>query len=145
MSALVHFFGDLKHVTLFRKGPKSDAFVILGAHVISTQPNIAPPHSNPLWTDTEGVCYQRKKDQCAVSSHFQLTGSIWGVEKKGRKQTSFVFTKTRCCLLLCSRLWCHRHGSSSLWPLGLWFFNSFTPIRAMILLHCYTHTPAVFA
>lgn len=37
VSTLVQFFGDLNHVTVRRQRPESDCFVILAAHVISTQ------------------------------------------------------------------------------------------------------------
>lgn len=148
-STSLGFFRDPNHVTA-----RSDGFVILGAHVIS------PPcqrrhhhHSNPLWADTERVCYRRNKDQCAVSSHSRLTGSIergrgGGGEKKkkGRQQTSFVFPKTRFCLLLCSGLWCQRHGSSSPRPPGSWFFKSFggrwALIKALVLFP-WPHPPCL--
>lgn len=37
VSTLIQFFGDLNHVAVFRQRPESDCFVILAAHVISTQ------------------------------------------------------------------------------------------------------------
>lgn len=132
------FSMEISHVTLFRKGPKSDAFVSLGAHVISNQPNIAPPHSNPLWTDTEGVCYQRKKDQCAVSSHFQLTGSIWGVEKRATNKHPLFSLKQDvvCC---CAR------GSDvivTVHPLcDLWAYDSLIASHQLEPWFCFVVTP----
>lgn len=139
VSTLVHFFWDLNHVTLFRKGPKSDAFVILGAHVISTRLNIAPPPPpNPLRTDTEGVCYQRKKDQCALSSHFQLTGSIQGLEKRATNKHPLFSLKQDvvCC---CTR------GSDVIvmvHPLcDLWAYDSLIASHQLEPWFCFIVTP----
>lgn len=146
VSTLVLFFGDLNHVIVCRQRPESDCFVILAAHVISTQhqrATLSLTDLPPLAGRTQRGSVSRETKVSVLCRHiFNSQNKSWKW-KKGRKQTPFVFTKTRHHLLLRSGLWCHRHGSPSLWPLGWWFSNSpikrCTPIRALILFYCHAH------
>lgn len=149
-----HWFSSLEIGIMWQyldKRPNQTAFFILGTHVISTRhsQHSPPPLQSSVDRHRESLLPEKQRSvDCVVTFPTHRINLERG-KKRAAKQTSFVFTKTRCRLLLRSRLWCHRHGSSSLWPLGWWFFDSFigrcAPIRALVLFHCDTHTPAPFA
>lgn len=77
--------------------------------------------SCPDW-HRESLLAEKQKSVYRVvtsSTHHEARMS----KKRGCKQTIFCFCRTKRRLLLCCGLWCHRHGSSSSWPLALLILN----------------------
>lgn len=85
--------------------PESDRFVILAAHVISTQhQRVTAPPLPTRQRPTERACYPRNKGQCTVSSHFRLTGRSFEREKRpANKHPLFLLQQdcVCCCALGC--------------------------------------------
>lgn len=156
VSTLVQVIGDLYHVTVYRQGPESDGFVILATHVISTRHQSAtlsiappPPNSNPLWTDTERVCYRETKISVLCRYIFNSQDQSRRGKRAANKHPLFSLKQDGICC--CARLQALMSSSWFILSVTSWpvFPNSFigrcTPSRALILFHCHLHIPTPFA